>query len=266
MKKSILKTPITWYGGKQMMLPHILPIIPEHKSYVEPFFGGGAVFFSKTPVRSEIINDINREAVNFYYTAKVEAEDLHKAISTTLHSRTAYQDAEIVYTYPHLFTPLKRAWAFHTMANQSFSANFSSFGFCRTGTTALKIHNKRESFNNLIAERLSKTTIECDDAVKIIARYDTADTFHYVDPPYFNSNCGQYKGYTEQDFERLLNTLASVKGKFLLSSYPSEILTKYTSQHGWNTKSITKAIAVHAGAKKLKTEVLTANYAIGDMK
>jgi site-specific DNA-adenine methylase len=33
------RTPITWYGGKQTMLKHILPAIPEHKIYVEPFFG-----------------------------------------------------------------------------------------------------------------------------------------------------------------------------------------------------------------------------------
>lgn len=42
--KARLKTPISYYGGKQSMLKHILPIIPEHTIYVEPFFGGGAVF------------------------------------------------------------------------------------------------------------------------------------------------------------------------------------------------------------------------------
>lgn len=258
----MLKTPITWYGGKQMMLRHILPIIPEHKTYVEPFFGGGAVFFSKTPVKNEIINDLNKEAMNFYYTAKVNKNDLHQAVTTTLHSRSAFNDAEIVYTYPHLFTPVKRAWAFYTMANQSFSANFTSFGFDRSGTTALKMKNKRESFNDLIAERLALATIECDDALKIIARYDTPETFHYVDPPYFNSDCGQYKGYTEQDFERLMDLLAGIKGKFLMSSYPSDILTQRTKANGWVTRSVEKPIAVHAGAKKLKIEVLTANYMI----
>lgn len=256
------KTPITWYGGKQMMLKHILPIIPEHKQYVEPFFGGGAVFFAKEPVKAEVINDLNKEAVNFYYTAKVESSALYKAVTTTLHSRSAYEDANIVYTYPHLFTPVKRAWAFYTMANQSFSANFSSFGFDRIGTTALKMHNKREQFNESIAERLAHTTIECDDAVKIIARYDTDYTFHYVDPPYFNSDCGQYKGYTAEDFERLLKTLSAVKGKFLMSSYPSEILERYSKENNWKTRTFEKPIAVHASAKKIKTEVLTANYEI----
>lgn len=47
----IKKTPISYYGGKQSMLKHILPIIPNHTIYVEPFFGGGAVFWVKSSSR-----------------------------------------------------------------------------------------------------------------------------------------------------------------------------------------------------------------------
>ena len=55
-----MKTPITYYGGKQSMLSIILPMIPEHNLYCEPFFGGGAVFFAKEPSKIEVINDTNR--------------------------------------------------------------------------------------------------------------------------------------------------------------------------------------------------------------
>src|SRR5690606_7558374 len=228
--------------------------------YVEPYFGGGAVFFAKEPVKAEVINDINKEAVNFYYTAKVSPSELHQAVTTTLHARTSYEDAEIVYNFPHLFTPVKRAWAFYTMANQSFSANFSSWGFDKKGSVALKMYNKRLNFTETVTERLSHTTIECDDAVRVIKRYDTPETFHYVDPPYYNSDCGQYKGYTQSDFNKLLEALSEVEGKFLLSSYPSELLEEYTKRNKWRTQTFEKAVAVHAGAKRLKTEVLTSNY------
>ncbi|HEU0226617.1 MAG TPA: DNA adenine methylase [Arachidicoccus soli] len=50
-----MKTPISYYGGKQSMLKHILPLIPEHTVYVEPFFGGGAVFRAKEPKNVEVI-------------------------------------------------------------------------------------------------------------------------------------------------------------------------------------------------------------------
>ena len=58
-KNTGLKTPISYYGGKQKMLKHILPLIPQHHLYVEPFFGGGAVFWAKEPCEVEIINDYN---------------------------------------------------------------------------------------------------------------------------------------------------------------------------------------------------------------
>lgn len=60
------------------MLKHILPIIPEHKVYVEAFFGGGAVFWAKDPSQVEIINDYNANVVNFYQQLKSNFFELKK--------------------------------------------------------------------------------------------------------------------------------------------------------------------------------------------
>lgn len=65
-----MKTPISYYGGKQTMLKHILPLIPKHSLYTEAFCGGAAVLFAKHPADCEIINDLNQGLVNFYLVAK----------------------------------------------------------------------------------------------------------------------------------------------------------------------------------------------------
>ena len=52
------------------MITKILPLIAEHKVYCEPFFGGGAIFFAKEPAQVEVINDTNKEVVNFYRIVK----------------------------------------------------------------------------------------------------------------------------------------------------------------------------------------------------
>jgi len=86
-----------------------------------------------------------------------------------------------------------------------------------------------------------------------------------LDPPYFNSDCGHYDGYTEQDFENLLIAASGLQGKFLLSSYPSALLKKYTKQFGWHTWSLETGVSVNrkgGGYQKRKVEVLTANYQI----
>lgn len=112
-----------------------------------------------------------------------------------------------------------------------------------------------------MAIKLQNVQLECADALYIIHARDREDSFFYVDPPYYNSNMGHYDGYSINDYEELLQTLSNIKGKFMLSSYPSQILTQYTKQYGWKTKSFDSKVSVNVKAKrKIKTEVLTMNY------
>ena len=97
-----LKTPISYYGGKQMLLKHILPLIPEHTLYTEAFCGGCAVLFAKPPVPCEVINDTNTELVNFYRVAQTQyaalkADDRCDASQPRdTRARMAYQRASVV--------------------------------------------------------------------------------------------------------------------------------------------------------------------------
>ena len=121
-------------------------------------------------------------------------------------------------------------------------------------------------FNDDIAKRLENVQIENVDACKIIESRDAENSFHYADPPYIDSNQAHYGGYNEIDYKRLLDTLSNVKGKFLLSSYPSAILDEYIKRFGWYTKTFTKTLSASKGVagqkRKTKVEVLTANYPI----
>lgn len=258
-----MKPPLTYYGGKQKLSGRIISMIPKHRIYCEPFFGGGAVFFTKPPAEIEVINDTNGELINFYKVLKTDYKALDKEIKSTLHSRESHQMAEVVLTYPKLFSEVKRAWAIWTLANQSFGSILGGTWRCdlSRNTTPKRLTNKKEIFTEEYAKRLEQVQIESRDALKVIKLWDNKDTFFYCDPPYFNSNMGHYKGYTEQDFENLLQTLSEIKGKFILSSYPSEILEKYIKKHKWFSEKIEGIpVSVSLGKRKMKTEVLTGNY------
>ena len=58
---------IKWPGGKSRELPHIRPLIPDYDRYIEPFFGGGALFFALEPQRAAV-NDSSRALMEFYRT------------------------------------------------------------------------------------------------------------------------------------------------------------------------------------------------------
>lgn len=260
-----LKTPISYYGGKQNLVTTILPLIPKHTTYIEPFVGGGAIFWSKRPSEVEVINDYNRELINFYECVQNNFVDLEKMVRISLHSRSLHKDANVVYENPHMFTKIKRAWAVWVLASQSFSSMLDgSWGYDKIkGTTSQKIANKRDAFTEDLAIRIQNVQIENTDALRIINSRDYNDAFIYCDPPYFNSDCGHYDGYSKEDFENLLKMLQNIEGKFLMSSYPSEILAQYTKQSGWFTKMVEQKVSVaNATSKpaKKKIEVLTANY------
>lgn len=264
-----MKTPITYYGGKQKLASRIIKLIPKHTLYCEPFIGGGAIYFSKPPSEVEVINDTNKELINFYRVVQSDFVSLEKEVRISLHSRTLHDDAKTIKNAPHLFTELKRAWAIWVLASQSFASKLDGpWGYDIKGnTTSKKIKNKRESFTEDIAIRLQQTQIECTDALRIITSRDAKDSFFYCDPPYYNSDMGHYDGYTIEDFEMLLRSLSKIEGKFLLSSYPSELLDKFTKKLGWYQLSYQQEVTIsnNTGKRKAKTEVLTANYDIVKM-
>lgn len=255
-----MKTPISYYGGKQTMLRHILPLIPPHTLYCEPFFGGGAVFFAKAPSEVEVINDVNGELINFYKVVRSNFSELQKEIQSTLHSREIYKRTEVIYQFPDMFSEVKRAWAFWVQTNQGFANMIGSWGFGKTNSKEKGIASKRDAFVKAYADRLKTVQIEHNDALTVMERCNDKDSFVYCDPPYIGSHMGHYEGYTEAQYESLLHQLAKWKGKFLLSSYPSKILTRFIKTHKWKVKKIVKTVAVTKLTDKVKTELLVFNY------
>lgn len=265
-----------YYGGKQNMIKNILPYIPLHKCYIEPFCGGASVFFNKPLPQVSILNDLNGELVNFYRVCKSKEyiDELLKLVDCSLHSRQMHDESCEIYKNPEKYSPAQRAWAIWFNANNSFAGNLLG-SFARgldvvndkiKSSFPTKLKNNKAEFKVLL-KKLETATIECEDAVLLMKRapYNIREMFAYIDPPYFNSDCGHYKGYSQEDFSNLLNFLAAeYKGKFLLSNYPSEILSEFLIKNKWNYTEITKNLSVNGkyNSGKTKKEVLVYNYEI----
>jgi DNA adenine methylase len=264
-----VKTPISSYGGTQRLVSEILALIPEHDIYAEVCVGGGAVYFAKPPSRHESINDLDGRVVNFYRVAKTRFSELQALVRATLHSEAEYFRAKAILPLEDA-DPLERAWAFWVQTNMSF-ANKLGGGFAHsksfnTGKADEPRAStlKREAFTEAYARRLELCEVFCRDAVDFIKLKDGPRTFFYIDPPYWESECGHYKGYTLADYQRLLQVCATMQGKFLLSSYPCPDLLAMRALHGWHIKDIDGTVAVSGKRKerKAKVECLTYNYSL----
>ena len=70
----MLNSPFKWVGGKSRIRKAIIPILPPHTCYVEPFAGAAWVLFGKPPSDVEVLNDIDQELINFFRIVREKPE------------------------------------------------------------------------------------------------------------------------------------------------------------------------------------------------
>lgn len=219
---------LSWYGGKQRLVSKIIPYIPAHKIYVEPFSGGASLFFAKPEfmpsnqnLYREILNDNDNELINFYMTAKQQPDDLVESITNIPYAEEIYKFYKTrKSSFP---TNLENAVSFYVRIMFSFSRKKDQgFAYSKRVTNHPHLHQKKIKQLFSQVERLSNVTIHCRDALKIIDMYDTENTFFYCDPPYPNTDCRTYDAYSQEQFVNLVKKLQNIKGKFMLSCYPND--------------------------------------------
>lgn len=221
------------------MLKNILPLIPEHHCYVEPFCGGASLFFAKEPSKVEIINDINNEIIFLYQVAKKYPQEF-------LNKLEEYQYSEYWHQYfkknKNIENEIERAVGIYIRIQWSFAKVMDKgFAFSKKVNQASRHENKLESLH-ITLERLKNVTIMKRDAKEIIELFDSEDTFFYCDPPYPNTDQGNYKGYTQQDFDDLINVLLGCKGSFILSCYENEAVPKHWKKYEFETVNYSSKI------------------------
>ncbi|MGD9108308.1 MAG: Dam family site-specific DNA-(adenine-N6)-methyltransferase [Gammaproteobacteria bacterium] len=196
--KPILK----WAGGKSQLLDVLLPLIPNHYGkYIEPFFGGGALFFALNPDNA-VIADSNPELINVY---KVIAGDVEALIVALRKHRN---------DEAHFY---KTRALDHTKLN-SVRAAARTIYLNKTCFNGLYRVNRKGQFNvpfgrytnpsfcdedklRLVSDILKRKKIICADYKTVLRRHAKAGDFVYLDPPYLPiAKYSDFKRYTKEQF------------------------------------------------------------------
>jgi DNA adenine methylase len=265
-----MKTPITYFGGKQHLSSTILGMIPQHRVYCEPYFGGGAIFFAKGRSCCEVVNDIDDRIITFYDVCQDERlfPLLQQRIQNTLDSEREFMRADKIWRNPSLAkNKVELAWTVWFLCNMGYGGSPLGGWTWDNGTSGSHIgvvmNNYRNGFTYKVHERLKHVQISCRDALKVIANRDTSETFFFLDPPYPGCAQKHYNGFSFEDLEVLLKVLTAVKGRFILCNFESEMLNKYITENGWNKTVIDMPLRVAnriTKGTKRKQEVLVYNY------
>lgn len=244
-KKNTMRSIIKYYGGKHYIAKYLLNVIPEHNLYIEPFFGGGNLFFSKPPSKMEIINDLSD---NIYALYKVIADkdklkELQQRIELTpYHSKFRSDFKEELN---------KKDLSIEDRAFYYLYVNRSSFngvgGFSCTKLIRNNIIRSVSDYLSLIPHleqihnRIRTAIVENRDALELISKYDAEDVFFYLDPPYVHSTRKSNQKYMiemdDEDHERMVDLILKSQSKIMLSGYDNKIYDRLTDS-GWNKLSL----------------------------
>lgn len=259
--KAVLKYP----GAKNRIANWICEYIPQHEVYLEPYFGSGAVFFNKIPVRIETLNDLDKNVVNYFKIVREQAQELAKQLNMTPFSRDEYYQACEILPED---SELERARKFAVRCWQGFGASNvyrNGFRSSQQGRSPHTTKEWRELPDRLLeaSERLKNAQIENLPAIEVIKRYNTPDVFIYVDPPYLHGTRKNYLYHHEmedQEHVDLLEILAKHPGKVLLSGYDNDLYNDMLL--GW--RKVHKKTQAEAGISRVET--LWMNYEIGQQE
>lgn len=251
--------PLKWHGGKSYLAKKIIELMPPRVKnpnnpspddpgwchYVEPFFGGGAVLFQLDPTGiSETVNDLNHGLTNFWRVLRNPKwfSEFTQRIEAMPFSKVEWKDSFAVMTGDNVEDAL-RFFVRYRQSRQGLGKCFSTLVRNRTRKGMQEQVSSWLSAVDGLQDahaRLNRVAILNDEADKVIRQQDGPRTLFYLDPPYLHetrheSATDAYEcEMTADDHEKLLNTLAGIEGRFILSGYPSELYAKAAEAYGWH--------------------------------
>lgn len=193
---------LKWAGGKTQLLDHLLPLVPlEFGKYIEPFFGGGALFYALSPNKA-VIADSNPELINLYQQV---AKNLDEVIAVL---RTYENTADCFYRTRSLEW---RSMKPHEAAARTIYLNKTCFnglyrvnkyGQFNTPFAGYKNPNIcDEETLKLASAALKNATIICGDYLDVLKRCAKKGDLVFLDPPYVPvGKWADFKRYTKEQF------------------------------------------------------------------
>ena len=240
-------------GSKWSLAQEIVGLFGAHYHYVEPYFGSGAVFFSKPVSPHELINDMNSLVVNFFRVLRNQTDDFLFALEATPWSRDEYDQS-------HLQTgdPLEDARRFVTRIWQAHASDLAKKTGWKTRGSKQPARGMSVRWQRVpselaeMAARLKDAEIENRPATEVMRRFATKDTLIYADPPYLMETRTQKMYAHEMSVDEhleMLDLLASHPGPAVISGYESSMYDKHL--RGWK-KVLVKPPKVEKQADRME--------------
>lgn len=253
MATAPVRLPFAWFGGKASHTHRLLPLIPPHLTYVEPFAGSLALLFAKRPSPVEVVNDLDAGIVNFYRVLRDPQTypELVRLVALTPYARAELQHCGS--TWFDVADPVERAARWFTFVRQSVAGHTSgrargSWSFCRTDQARgmpASVSKWLSAIAGLPAvhERLQVVQIEHGSWLEVVQRFDGPETFFFLDPPYVHGTRSDQRyrhELSDDDHRELVAVARSLAGMALLCGHAHPIYEPLDAagwlRHTWDVR------------------------------
>ena len=227
-----LKPIFKWSGGKKDEIPKFIEHIPiEYDTYLEPFVGGGAVFFHLNPSKA-VITDVHTELIDLYQAIKDgKLNDLYKFMSEHPNEEATYYDIRNNMEIKNYVDNAKR---FYYLRKTCFRGmlRYNKSGKFNIPYGRYKTYNYENLKNKNYEKLLKKTTIECKDFSYIFENYNNKKNFMFLDPPYDSEFTDYgYCNFGKDEHKKLADCFKKTKIKCLMiigkTDFISELYSDY---------------------------------------
>lgn len=178
-----LKPIVKWSGGKSDEIKQIIPHLPEkYKVYLEPFIGGGALYFHLKPCLSAI-SDVHTELIDFYQSIKDgHSQEIYNFMENHPNDPETYY--EVRKKQPT--TPLENSQRFYYLRKTCFRGmlRYNNKGEFNIPYGRYKTYNYEEIKNEEYQKLLKNTDIYNKSFEYLFENYNDPDNFMFLDPPY----------------------------------------------------------------------------------
>ena len=264
-----------WYGGKIRMLEKLEALIPEHKIYLEPFVGSGALALNHIRSPVEIVNDLDGNIANLFRVMadREMGKELISRLLNVPYDRKLFNVVREEQKNNFIgYNSIEKAVLTYIMISQSFNATRSSFS--KGGYASTELYHQ-DLLNNLpkVYERLEHVKIFNVDALDLLSCYvDNGEVFAFLDPPYRHDLRGKnanrvYKcEMSETQQIKLLKIIRNSTAKILLCGYKAEkgidLYDAYLLPYGWKCYKLMDVpkSAQNKATRDIATEYVWCNY------
>jgi len=243
-------------GNKQAIAQDIIKYFPEHKIYIEPFFGAGGMFFNKPKAHVNIVNDLDSEVSNLFMTIINKYSDLEEMFLFM----PKHQDLLNYWIKNKEDEPIKKALRFLFLSNYTFLGTGTSMKF-NSRNDVKQLRNELKNTYDKIQDvqfgnmdfRVFLNSIQYEE--KNRPNYKNS-VFIYCDPPYLGTNDNYSNSFIEQDSIDLFDCLQATGCKFAMSEFDNVFILNQAQKRCLNVI----IIGERKNLKNRKTEILVTNY------